>query len=55
LTFEQLKEIAEQKMVDMNAIDLAWAMLIIDWTARQMWVTSDIHGMTIEEVRAKLK
>jgi large subunit ribosomal protein L11 len=23
LTFEQLKEIAEQKMVDMNAIDLA--------------------------------
>lgn len=54
ITFAQLKEIAEQKIVDMNAVDIAWAMLTIDWTARQMWVTSDIHGMSIEEVRAKL-
>ena len=54
ITFNQLKEIAEQKIVDMNANDIAWAMLTLDWTARQMWVTSDIHGMSIEDVRAKL-
>ena len=54
ITFDQLKEIATQKIVNMNAVDIAWAMLTIDWTARQMWVTSDIHGMSIEEVRAKL-
>lgn len=54
ITFNQLKEIAESKMVDLNAVDVAGAMLIIDGTARQMWVTSDIHGMSIEEVRAKL-
>lgn len=54
LTLQQLKEIAEQKIVDMNANDIAGAMLTIDGTARQMWVTSDIHGMSIEEVRAKL-
>ena len=54
ITFDQLKAIAEQKIQDMNAIDIAWAMLTIDGTARQMWVTSDIHGMSIEEVRAKL-
>ncbi len=54
ITFQQLKEIAEQKIVNMNAIDIAWAMLTIDGTARQMWVTSDIHGMTKAEVIAKL-
>jgi len=54
LTFDQLKEIAAQKMVDMNAIDLAGAMKVIDGTARQMGVTSDIHAMSVEEVRAKL-
>lgn len=54
ITFNQLKEIAEQKIVDMNAVDVAGAMLTIDGTARQMWVTSDIHGMSLEEVRAKL-
>ena len=54
ITFQQLKEIAEQKIVDMNAVDIAGAMLTIDGTARQMWVTSDIHGMSIEDVRAKL-
>jgi len=36
ITFNQLKEIAEQKIVDMNAIDIAGAMLTIDGTARQM-------------------
>ncbi|MDD5770306.1 MAG: 50S ribosomal protein L11 [Candidatus Gracilibacteria bacterium] len=55
LTFEQLKEIATQKIVNMNAIDIAGAMLTIDGTARQMGVTSDIHGMSLEEVRAKLQ
>ncbi len=54
ITFDQLKEIATQKIVNMNAVDIAWAMLTIDGTARQMWVTSDIHGMPIAEVRAKL-
>lgn len=55
LTFEQLKEIATQKMPNLNAKDMAWAMKIIDWTARAAWVTSDIHGMTKAEVAAKLK
>jgi large subunit ribosomal protein L11 len=36
ITFQQLKEIAEQKIVDMNAVDIAGAMLTIDGTARQM-------------------
>lgn len=54
ITFDQLKEIAQQKIVDMNAVDIAGAMLTIDGTARQMWVTSDIHGMSISDVRAKL-
>jgi len=54
ITFDQLKKIAQQKIVNMNAVDIAWAMLTIDGTARQMWVTSDIHGMKIEEIRAKL-
>ena len=55
LTLGQLKEIAEIKKVDMNANDLAGAMLTIDGTARQMWVTSDIHGKTISEVREMIK
>jgi large subunit ribosomal protein L11 len=54
ITFDQLKTIATQKMPDLNAVDLAGAMLILDGTARQMGVTSDIHGMTKEEVQAKL-
>lgn len=54
LTMEQLKEIAEIKIVDMNAIDTIWAMKTIDGTARQMWITSDIHWMDIKELRAKL-
>jgi len=55
LSFDQLKEIAEQKMVDLNAKDLAWAMKIIDGTARATWVTTDIHGMSKADVAAKLK
>lgn len=55
LTVQQLKEIAEMKKVDMNANDVAGAMLTIDGTARQMGVTSDIHGKTIAEVREMIK
>lgn len=55
LTFQQLKEIAEQKIVNMNAIDIAGAMKQIDGSARAMGVTSDIHSMSLAEVRAKLK
>ncbi len=55
LSFDQLKELAAQKMPDLNAKDLAWAMKILDWTARAAWVTTDIHDMTKEEVAAKIK
>jgi large subunit ribosomal protein L11 len=34
LTLEQVKEIAEEKMPDLNAIDLAGAMMIVRGTAR---------------------
>ncbi len=54
LTFDQVKEIAEEKMPDLNAKDKAGAMKIVDGTARASWVTTDIHAMTKEEVAAKL-
>ncbi len=54
LTFDQCKTIAESKMPDLNAKDLAWAMKIVDGTARASWVTTDIHDMTKQEVAAKL-
>ena len=54
LTFNQLKELAEMKMPDLNAVDLAWAMLTMDGTARSAWITSDIHWMKKAEVIAKL-
>jgi len=54
LTFDQCKEIAEEKMPDLNAIDIAGAMKIVDGTARATWVTTDIHESTKEEVAAKL-
>lgn len=54
LSLQQLKEIAEVKMPDLNAVDLAGAMLTIDGSARAMWVTTDIHGLSKEEVQAKL-
>lgn len=54
LSFDQCKEIAEEKMPDLNAVDTAWAMKIVDGTARASWVTSDIHEMTADEIRAKL-
>lgn len=54
LTLEQVKEIAEEKMPDLNAVDLAGAMMIVRGTARATWVTTDIDGMTKEDVAAKL-
>ena len=54
LTFDQCKEIAEEKMPDLNAIDIAGAMKTVDGTARATWVTSDIHDMTADDIRAKL-
>lgn len=54
LTFNQLKEIAESKMVDLNAVDLAGAMKIIMGTARASWVTTDIDTVSLKDLRAKL-
>jgi len=39
ITKAQVKEIAEKKMPDLNAKDIAGAMRIIEGTARQMGVT----------------
>jgi hypothetical protein len=41
-------------MPDLNAVDLAGAMMIVRGTARATWVTTDIDGMTKEDVAAKL-
>ena len=54
LTFDQIKEVAEEKAVDLNAIDLAWAMKIAQGTARATGITTDIDGMTKAEIAAKL-
>lgn len=54
LTFDQVKEIAEEKMPDLNAVDLAGAMKIVQGTARASGVTTEIDGLTKEEVAAKL-
>jgi large subunit ribosomal protein L11 len=54
LTLEQVKEIAIEKMPDLNSIDLAGAMKIAQGTARASGVTTDIDGMTKAEIAAKL-
>ena len=54
LTFDQVKEVAESKMPDLNAVDIAWAMKITQGTARATGVTTDVDGMTKEEIAAKL-
>ncbi len=54
LTFDQIKEVAEEKQVDLNSIDLAGAMKIAQGTARATGVTTDIDGMTKAEIAAKL-
>lgn len=42
LTMDQLKKIAEAKMVDMNANDIEHAMSIVAGSARSMGITSDL-------------
>ena len=54
LTFDQVKEISEEKIPDLNSVDLAGAMKIVDGTARASGVTSDVHEMSVDEIRAKL-
>jgi large subunit ribosomal protein L11 len=54
LNMAQLTELAEEKMPDLNAYDLAGAMKTIMGTARATGVTTDIDEMTLAELRAKL-
>mgnify|MGYP003397001282 FL=1 len=54
LTLQQVKEIALEKMPDLNAVDLAWAMMTVRGTARSAWITTDIDGLNKSEVAAKL-
>lgn len=54
LTLQQVKEIAEAKMPDLNAIDLAGAMLIVRGTARAAWITTEIDGLTKKELVTKI-
>lgn len=54
LTLEQVKEIANEKMPDLNAIDLAGAMRTVMGTARSAGVTTDIDGISLADLRAKL-
>lgn len=54
LTFEQVKEIAIEKMPDLNAVDIAGAMKIAQGTARASGITTDVDGMTKAEITAKL-
>lgn len=54
LSMDQLKELAEEKMPDLNAYDLAGAMKTIMGTARATGVTTDIDDITLTELRAKL-
>jgi large subunit ribosomal protein L11 len=42
LSRDQVREIAEQKMPDLNANDVDAAMKIIAGTARQMGITTDL-------------
>ena len=41
-------------MPDLNAIDTAWAMKIVQGTSRSMGITSEVDWMTKEEIAAKL-
>ena len=41
-------------MPDLNAVDVAWAMMTVRGTARAAWITTDIDNMQVDEVRAKL-
>ncbi len=54
LTFDQVKEVAEEKQVDLNSVDLAGAMKIAQGTARSAGITTDVDGLTKAEIAAKL-
>ena len=54
LTMDQLKEIAEEKMPDLNAYDLAGAMKTIMGTARATGITTDIDTLSLKDLREKL-
>ena len=54
LTFDQVKEVAEEKQVDLNSIDLAGAMKIAQGTARSAGITTDVDAMTKADIAAKL-
>ena len=41
-------------MPDLNATCTAWAMKIVQWTARACGVTSEIDWMTKQEIATKL-
>lgn len=42
LTEAQLEKIAEAKMPDLNASSMDAAKKIVKWTARSMWITTDL-------------
>ena len=54
MTFDQVKEVAEEKMPDLNAIDLAGAMKTVQGTARATGITTEVDGLTKAEIAAKL-
>jgi large subunit ribosomal protein L11 len=54
LSFQQLKECAEQKMPDLNAVDLAGAMKIMMGAARSAGITTDIDKLTLKELRTQI-
>ena len=54
MTFDQVKEVAEEKMPDLNAVDVAGAMKTVQGTARASGITTEVDGMTKEEIAAKL-
>ncbi len=54
LTFQQLKEVAEQKMPDLNCVDLAGAMKTMMGAARSSGITTDIDRLTLKELREKI-
>jgi ribosomal protein L11 len=54
LTLQQMTDIANEKMPDLNAVDLAWALLIVRGSARSAWITTDLDWLTKKDVVAKL-
>lgn len=54
MTLQQVKEVALEKMPDLNAIDIAGAMMTVRGSARSAGITTDIDWMTKEEVAKKV-